>query len=73
VPVGGGGSAPQVSARLLNRTGAAMSDVPVSAGAAGNPQIELPLAGLAPGEYILEIKTGDDDGSRALVGFRVTG
>ena len=32
-------------------------------------KIELPLAGLAPGDYILEIKAGD---VQELVGFRVT-
>ena len=37
-------------------------------------QIELPLAALAPGEYVLEIKAGGDGGdAKELVGFRVTG
>jgi hypothetical protein len=62
---------PAVSARLLNRTGAPMSDLPVSA-SAGGAQIDLPLAGLAPGEYILEIKPAGDGDARELVGFRIT-
>jgi len=36
----------------------------------GEQQIELPLAGLAAGEYVVEIKVGDD--LKELVGFRVT-
>jgi VWFA-related protein len=70
---GAAGSAPAVTARLLNRTGAPMSDVPVAA-ANGESQIDLPLSGLAPGEYILEIKAGPGDTDpKELVGFRVTG
>ena len=69
----GGADAPAITARLLNRTGSAMSDVPVASGTGGVPQIDLPLSGLAPGEYILEVKSGADDNSRQLIGFRVTG
>jgi hypothetical protein len=39
-------------------------------------QLELPLASLPPGEYILEIKAGGEGGdgdAKELVGFRVTG
>jgi hypothetical protein len=36
--------------------------------------MELPLAALAPGEYVIEIKaTGDGGDAKELVGFRVTG
>jgi hypothetical protein len=38
----------------------------------GEQQFELPLAGLAPGEYVLEIKAAGSD-AKELVGFRVTG
>ena len=38
----------------------------------GTQQIELPLAALAAGEYILEIKAVDGD-AKELVGFRVIG
>jgi VWFA-related protein len=73
---GPGGSAPAISARLLNRTGQPMSDVPVAstepAQSGTVATIELPLAGLAVGEYVLEIGvTGSD--TKELVGFRVTG
>jgi hypothetical protein len=61
---------PALAAHLLNRGGQTMSELQV--GPSGSPdvqQIELPLAGLAVGEYLLEIKTGD---LKELVGFRVT-
>jgi hypothetical protein len=64
-----------VKARLLNRTGQPMSDVAVTpATTPGGPsQIELPLSGMAVGDYIVEITAGDEgEGARELVGFRVT-
>jgi VWFA-related protein len=69
-----GGSNPSVTARLLNRTGAPMNDVPVAIGSGGEPQFDLPLSALPPGEYILEIRSGPaDSDAKELVGFRVTG
>jgi hypothetical protein len=71
VPVyGPGNTSPVLSAHLLNRGGQAMSELQV--GPSGSPdvqQIDLPLAGLAAGEYLLEMKAGD---LKELVGFRVT-
>ena len=67
---GPGNTAPALSAHLLNRGGQAMSELQV--GPSTSPdvqQIDLPLAGLAAGEYLLEIKAGD---LKELVGFRVT-
>jgi hypothetical protein len=71
VPIyGPGGTVPMLGAHLLNRNGQSMSELAIAAsGAPDTQQIELPLAALAPGEYILEIKAGD---LRELVGFRVT-
>jgi hypothetical protein len=65
---------PAVTAHLLNRTGQAMSELQVTAGASGSvQQIDLPLAGLAPGEYVVEIKaTGEGGEAKELVGIRVT-
>ena len=41
---------------------------------AGEQQIDVPLAALPPGEYVVEIKAGDKDGEASeLLGFRVTG
>jgi VWFA-related protein len=65
---------PAVAAHLLNRTGQAMSELQVTAAASGSDrQIDLPLAGLAPGEYVVEIKaTGEGGEATELVGIRVT-
>jgi len=66
---------PTLTARLLNRAGQPMADVPIVAPSGkGDPAIELPLAALAPAEYVLEIKaTGDGGDAKELIGFRVTG
>jgi VWFA-related protein len=67
-----GTGAPAPSARLLNRTGQQMADLPVQASAVGAQmhQLDLSLATLAPGEYLIEIAAGD---AKQLVAFRVTG
>ena len=46
-----GGTRPEVTAKLLNRTGAAMADVPVQAPEGKPFQIDFPLASLAAGEH----------------------
>jgi hypothetical protein len=66
------GTQPDVTAKLLNREGHAMADVPVQA-AEGKPfQIDLPLASLAPGDYILELdaKAGSAT-AQQMVGFKI--
>jgi VWFA-related protein len=72
---GPAGTTPALSVHLLNRTGAAMNELKAEpAPRSGEQQIDLPLAGLPPGEYVLEIKTGEQDGvATELVGFRITG
>jgi VWFA-related protein len=71
---GPGDTALPVSVHLLNRSGKSMSEVPTTeSGLSGIQQIDLPLAGLAPGEYVLEIKSQAGDGAKQLVAFRVTG
>jgi len=43
-------------------------------GTKADQQIDLPLAGFAPGEYVVEIKASGEGGdAKELVGFRVTG
>jgi hypothetical protein len=50
-----------------------MSELPAAPSATpGSQQIELPLAGLAAGEYLLEIKAAGGEATE-LVGFRITG
>jgi len=74
IPVYGAG-APSLSVHLLNRTGQPMAEVPAAPPAqpSGDSTIDVPVAGLAPGEYVLEIKaTGEGGEAKELVGFRVT-
>jgi len=72
---GPGGTSPALKVHILNRAGNAMNELqPSPSPRAGEQQIELPLAALPPGEYVLEIKAGDQDGdAKELLGFRVTG
>ena len=70
---GPGGTTPMLSVHLLNRAGSAMSELPAAPSpSAGAQQFELPLAALAPGEYVIEIKVADGE-AQELIGFRVTG
>jgi VWFA-related protein len=73
---GPGGSVPAVSARVLNRTGQPILTLPVAP--AGGPgrlqQVDLPLAGLAVGDYLVELKaSGEAAEATELVPLRVTG
>ena len=71
---GPGGTTPALSVHLLNRAGAAMNELKAEPSPrAGEQQIDLPLAALPPGEYVVEIKAGDQGEATELVGFRVTG
>jgi VWFA-related protein len=72
---GPGGTMPTLRARLLNRAGLPMNDLQVEpASGPGEQQIDLPLAALPPGDYVVEIRTGDQDGdAKELFAFRVTG
>jgi hypothetical protein len=66
---------PTVTAQLLNQQGTKMTDVTVTA-TAGQPwSIDLPLANLAAGRYLLEI-TAQGEGDQPvseLIAFRVGG
>jgi hypothetical protein len=68
------GGTPVVTARMLNREGSEMSVLPVTpAGFGGLYQIDVPLAPLPPGEFLIEVtaKDGPEQAS-TLVAFRVT-
>jgi VWFA-related protein len=70
-----GDSAVTVTARLLNRQGAKLVDVPVTS-AAGQPHlIDLPLSAFAPGEYLLEVSgaVAGQEPATELIAFRVEG
>jgi VWFA-related protein len=72
---GPGGTSPALKVHLLNRAGSAMNELQASPSPrAGEQQIEMPLAALPPGEYVIEIKAGDQAGdAKELLAFRVTG
>jgi VWFA-related protein len=72
---GPGNAVPEVAARVLNRAGKSMADLPVRApqGDARYFQLDLPLAGFASGEYLIEIKARLPEGeAQELVAIRVT-
>ncbi|MEQ1573732.1 MAG: VWA domain-containing protein [Vicinamibacterales bacterium] len=71
---GAGTDMPSATAVLLNRTGARMADVPVAAATAGGThQIDLGLASMPPGEYVVEITVvGASGEAKELVAIRVT-
>ena len=72
----GPGDAPvPVTARLLNKQGAKLADIPVTT-TAGQPHlIDLPLSAFAPAEYLLEL-SATAEGQKPiieLIAFRVEG
>jgi VWFA-related protein len=69
------GGSPEVTGKVLNRAGKPMADLQVKAPPAsgGLYEIDVPLAGFAAGEYLIEVKAKGADGeAAALVGIRVT-
>jgi VWFA-related protein len=71
---GAAGTAPKVSAKLLNRAGQAMSELPVTPSAAGpHSDIEVALAPIPAGEYVIEITAAGDGDAKELVAIRVIG
>jgi VWFA-related protein len=70
-----GAGAPALSVHMLNRAGQPMSELPVTAPATpgGDALVDVPLAGVAPGDYIIEVKAAGEGGeAKELIGFRVT-
>jgi VWFA-related protein len=69
---GPGETKPAVTARLLNRGGTAMSDLQVQVSPSGPTQMEVPLAQLAVGDYLLELTAKSEAGSaQELIAFRL--
>ncbi|MEC8952637.1 MAG: VWA domain-containing protein [Acidobacteriota bacterium] len=71
-----GSSEPKVAAKLLNRGGQSMADLPVqpSPVAASTYVLDLPLSSLAPGEYLIELTAiVGDETDQQLLAMRVTG
>lgn len=72
---GPGGAEPEVSARLLTRLGQPMRDLPVAPAPTRDADhaIDLSLANLASGDYIIEVEArGPAGDAKDRVGFRVT-
>jgi VWFA-related protein len=70
-----GTAPPALTAQLLNRVGKPMSDLVVKAPSegVGYYQIDLPLAGLAAGDYVIEVSAPGNDGKVSeLVAIHVT-
>jgi hypothetical protein len=70
-----GSEVPTVSARVLNRLGKGMADLTVKAPQAPATvyQLDLPLAGFAAGEYLVEVKaTGPSGEAVELVPIKIT-
>jgi hypothetical protein len=73
---GPGATPPAIVAKLLNRAGQAMLELPAASAASPGavPEFDIGLASLPPGEYVVEITaTGDGGQAKELVGFRVVG
>jgi len=70
---GPGTTVPKLTARLLNRAGQPMSELPVTAPAAPGEraEIELALGPISAGEYLIEINAGEGGEAQQLVAFRV--
>jgi VWFA-related protein len=70
-----GAGAPTLSVHMLSRAGQTMSELVITPPAApgGDAIVDIPIAGLAPGEYIVEVKASGEGGeAKELVGFRIT-
>ena len=74
VPAYAPSEGPVVSARLVSKPGAAMRDLPVTEGPSPNLyQIDLPLAGLASGSYVVQFVAKSSAGeAKDELAFRVT-
>jgi hypothetical protein len=72
--VPGGASSAGIAVKLLNRVGQKMVDLPAAAPAdpAQPYQIDLPLAGFSPGEYVIEIRAAGVSGEATeLIAIKV--
>jgi len=68
-----GAGTPVLTARMLNREGGQMSVLPVTAGPGGLSQIDVSLAALPPGDFLIEVAAKDGGEQTAtLIAIRVT-
>ena len=75
VAYGPGNASVTINARLLNRQGTKLADIPVTPVDGEPSMIDLPLAALAPSEYLLELSASTEGHQpiRELIAFRVEG
>jgi hypothetical protein len=67
-----GGVAPAMTARLLNRGGQAMADLPVQSTGNGSFAVELTLSQFASNDYVIELNAKTEAGAaQEFVAFRV--
>jgi VWFA-related protein len=67
-----GTETPEMTARLLNRGGQKMADLPVQAGERGTGGLELPLSSLPTGDYLIEVNAKTASGTaQELIAFKV--
>jgi hypothetical protein len=70
-----GGTVPKVAAKLMNRAGKPLGDLPTTPGATPGAaaSFELGLSNLAPGDYGIEITVSSEAGqAKEVIAFRVT-
>jgi len=70
---GPGTEVPPVTAKLLNRVGGDMQELPLTLDQqSGLVELDLPLSGIAPGEYVLDMRAKSQNGeAKQLVAFKV--
>lgn len=67
-----GAAVPSPTLKLLNRNGEIVSTWPVTVDATRGAEAEVPLSGVPPGEYLLEVAaSAAADATKVLVAFRV--
>jgi hypothetical protein len=68
-----GNATPAPTVTLLNRNGDVLSTWPVTVDPARGAEAEVALAGVPPGEYLLEAAASSaPDATKVLVAFRIT-
>jgi hypothetical protein len=61
-----------MSARLLNRNGQKMADLPVQTPEGASPELELSLSALPAGDYLIELNATAESGSaQEVIAFRI--
>jgi hypothetical protein len=63
---------PKVTARLLNRSGQKMADLPVQMPAGPTAELELALSSLPTGDYLIELNAAAESGTaQEMIAFRI--